>query len=236
MSVEAQIRTVSRAEHYQQAEILWDYARLDQDPTECADSMLVLCSSDRRPVDYVAEMYHAGMVGRVILSGGKGRITKHQPGPPEAHRFANRLLKYGVPLDDIMIEDESSNTGENLLFTYDLLRKRGENLGSTVLVQQPVSERRALYTFKKQWPGYDNGDDHAEVLATNSYKTSFGEYLAEVGPDVALNKLVGEFVRIRDYPEYGYTVTPEEPIPLEAQLACDALLRAGYTKYANLNG
>lgn len=233
MNVEIATYRISSTERDTCAEVLWNYAHLGEKPSAPADTMLILCSSDHRPADYAADLYHQGQVKRIIVSGGKGRVTRNQVGPPEARAFASQLRKRHVPTRDIIIEDKSTNSGDNFRKTYTLLRRRREQLGSVVLAQQPVSERRALYTFKKQWPGFAHGDD-VEIMATNSYHTSFHDYLREVGADHAAEKLVGEILRIKEYPKRGFTVEPEEPIPHEVLAACYTLIAAGYTKYANL--
>lgn len=58
----------------------------------------------------------------------------------------------GVPSCKIYIETESRNTGENIRFTHDLLKKRNKVPHSIILVQKPHMGKRTVATFWKQWP------------------------------------------------------------------------------------
>lgn len=58
----------------------------------------------------------------------------------------------GVPSCKIYIETESRNTGENILFTHDLLKKRNKVPHRIILVQKPHMGKRTVATFWKQWP------------------------------------------------------------------------------------
>ena len=58
----------------------------------------------------------------------------------------------GVPKASILIENRSTNTGENVLFTKQLLADRGLDPQSFILVQKPYMERRTYATFMKHWP------------------------------------------------------------------------------------
>ena len=58
----------------------------------------------------------------------------------------------GVPRANILIENQSTNTGENVRLTRQLLAERGLDPESFILVQKPYMERRSFATFRKVWP------------------------------------------------------------------------------------
>ncbi|HRN57086.1 MAG TPA: YdcF family protein, partial [Agriterribacter sp.] len=87
---------------------------------------------------------------------------------PEADRFAAIAMQKGVPADALLIENKSSNTGENIVFTARLLKEKGLDPHSFIVVQKPYMERRSYATFKKHWP-------HKNVLVT-SPQLDFDEY------------------------------------------------------------
>jgi len=76
-----------------------------------------------------------------------------------------------VPRERILIEPNSTNTGENIKFTRQLLAEHDLQPESFIVVQKPYMERRSYATFRKMWP-------EKEVIVT-SPQVSFGSYLEE---------------------------------------------------------
>ena len=68
-----------------------------------------------------AQLFLEGWAPLLIYSGGFGSITKALWTEPEADRFAAVAIRLGVPRERILIENRSSNTGENVTFTKQLL-------------------------------------------------------------------------------------------------------------------
>ncbi len=52
----------------------------------------------------------------------------------------------------ILIEKNSTNTGENVQFTRKLLAEHGLDPQKFIVVQKPYMERRAFATFLRYWP------------------------------------------------------------------------------------
>src|SRR6201991_4470338 len=96
------------------AQVLWDYHHMQHVP-EKSDCILVLGSHDLRVADCGAELYLQGWAPLLILSGGLGNFTSDMWTEPEADKFARIAMEMGVPQTDILIENKSSNTGENIL-------------------------------------------------------------------------------------------------------------------------
>src|SRR5256885_8648096 len=102
------------------AETIWDYHRLQQH-LEPGDAILVLCSHDRKVAERGAELFLEEWAPLLIFSGGLGSITRDIWTEPEADQFAKIAIAMGVPQERILIENRSTNTGENILFTKQLL-------------------------------------------------------------------------------------------------------------------
>ena len=134
-----------------EARKLWDYHHLYHTPVP-ADCILVLGSLDLRVADRGADLYLEGLAPILIFSGGLGKVTKGMWKDPEADLFARIALDKGVPAEAIFIENQSTNTGENILFTQRLLEDKGLHPQRFLLVQKPYMERRSYATFKKHWP------------------------------------------------------------------------------------
>src|SRR5687768_13648457 len=134
------------------AKLLWDYHHTHH-KLEKADCIFALGSHDLRVADRAAELYLEGWAPLVIMSGGLGNVTTDVWTEPEADQFARIAIAKGVPADAILVENKSTNTGENVLFTRELLAEKKIDPQSFILVQKPYMERRTYATFQKRWPG-----------------------------------------------------------------------------------
>jgi uncharacterized SAM-binding protein YcdF (DUF218 family) len=94
---------------------------------------------------YAAELYHAGRVGRLLLSGGANPMISARS---EAAVTRELLLALGVPAEAILVEEESRNTRENAAFSARLLRDQG--IDRILLVTSALHMRRALARFEAQ--------------------------------------------------------------------------------------
>src|SRR5438132_5232442 len=124
------------------AEKLWHYLQLNQQ-IEKSDAILVLCSHDRRVAERGAQLVMEEWAPLLIFSGGLGSITSRLWQEPEADRFAAIAVGMGVPKACVLIENRSTNTGENILFTKQLLAHAHIDPQKFLVVQKPYMERRS---------------------------------------------------------------------------------------------
>ena len=204
------------------AETIWRYHQMKHQ-LEKADAILVLCSHDRKVAERGAELFLNEWAPLLIFAGGFGSITRDIWTQPEADQFAEIAIAMGVPTERILIENKSTNTGENVRFTKQLLAERNIDPQRFILVQKPYMERRSFATFRKIWPEKD-------VIVT-SPQVSFDEYLdsysaSELSPDDVISIMVGDLQRIRIYAEEGFQIHQE--IPDDVWSAYEELVRAGY--------
>ena len=203
------------------AQKIWDYHHLNH-KLEQSDVILALGSNDLRVAEYAAELYLQGWAPILALSGNAGVLTRERFNKPEAELFAEIALKRGVPESAILIEAESTNTGENVVFTRRMLEAKGINTDSLILVQKPYMERRAYATFMNFWPG-------KRVIAA-SPPISFSEYPTEELPkNLVINIMVGDLQRIKIYPSRGFQI--EQEIPDDVWMAFEKLAGLGYDRH-----
>ena len=201
------------------AQRIWDYHLMGHELERC-DLIWALGSLDLRVADRVAELWHEGMAPLIVMSGGLGNFTEEIFDKPEADLFAERAMELGVPEEAILIENRSTNTGENVQFTRKLLEGRGISVSRVIAVQKPNMERRTFATISRQWEGL-------EVKVT-SPQLSMEKYCNEVVPkEMLIHIMVGDLQRIMKYPELGYSA--EQEIPDEVREAFEILIEAGYT-------
>jgi uncharacterized SAM-binding protein YcdF (DUF218 family) len=204
------------------AKKIWQYHQMKHQ-LERADAILVLCSHDKKVAETGAQLFLEGWAPLLIFAGGLGSVTREMWTEPEANQFAEIAIGMGVPSEKILIENRSTNTGENILFTKQLLTQKQIDPQRFILVQKPYMERRSFATFRKVWPEKD-------VLVT-SPRVSFEEYLGgyaneELSKDDVINIMVGDLQRIKLYPLKGFQI--HQDIPPDVWSAYEELVNAGY--------
>ncbi len=208
------------------AKIIWDYMQLHQ-PLEHADALLVLGSIDERVAEYAAKLFLDGYADWLIISGGSAHADDMLATgwtDTEAEHFKAIALKLGVPEDKIILEDKATNSGENITFTYNLLKEKRLRIRSVTLVQKPYMERRAYATFEKQWP------DKATEFHVTSPPIAYESYFNELHPqDKIVNIMAGDLQRIKEYPALGFQT--EQPIPADVWNAYESLVAQGFDKH-----
>lgn len=203
------------------AKKLWDYHHLNHS-LQKSDSILVLGSHDTRVADRAAELYLQGWAPLLIFSGGLGRLTEDMWSEPEADLFAKIAISKGVPEEAILIENRSTNTGENILYTQQLLKEKKLNPHSFIVVQKPYMERRSYATFKKHWPDKE--------LVVTSPQIPFDEYAtSDIPMEQVINIMVGDMQRIKVYYEKGFQIYQEVPADIED--AFEQLVALGYDSH-----
>ncbi len=203
------------------AQKLWDYHHMHHGLTK-ADCILALGSHDLRVAERAADIYLEGWAPLIIMSGGLGNLTQNIWTEPEADKFAAVALKRGVPESAILIENRSTNTGENILFTQELLQEKGIVLNNFILVQKPYMERRSFATFKKHWP-------KKNILVT-SPQIAFEDYPTDIITiERVINIMTGDLQRIKIYPSKGFQIY--QPIPTEIWDAFEKLVSLGFNEH-----
>lgn len=209
----------------ERVKILWDYMRLNQIPQK-SDCILGLGCHDTNIAKRCAELYVGGYADYVIFSGGLGKITQKLWNKSEAEKFAEIAIALGVPKERIYVESNSTNTGDNLIFTKFLIEKNNLSINTFIVVTKPCAERRIKATFEKQM---------SEFSAIYTSPTlSFDEYMQiyESGPvsqKDMINALVGDIQRFEAYYLKGFQVYVE--VPEDVLNAYNYLVNAGFNKY-----
>lgn len=197
---------------------LWDYHHMNHQLVK-SDVILALGSHDLRVANRAAELFLEGWAPLLVCSGGLGNLTLGMWTESEADQFARIAINMGVPESAILVENKSTNTGENITFTDRLLTQKNINAGSFIVVQKPYMERRSYATFKKHWPG--------KSVVITSPQISFEDYPTEDIPlDRVIEIMAGDLQRIREYPAKGFQI-PQE-IPDEVWKAFERLVELGF--------
>lgn len=162
----------------------------------------------------------------LLISGGIGHSTPFLYAAVARHPRYNLLPTTGrseaailadiagrfwnIPADKLLVEDKSTNCGENAAFTRDRMHALRLLPRQAILVQDPTMQRRTAATFARVWRGDEpqvewfNVPGIVPTLTVTPRETRFtaGEGLWPV--DRYLSLIVGEIPRLRnDKDGYG---------------------------------
>ena len=205
-------------------QIIWNYLCLNQTPQQ-ADVIVGFGNFNTDIARRAAELYHQGYAPKILFTGGLGRNTEGLLPEPEAVRFARVAMEWGVPKEDILLEDKSANTKENIEFTRQLLEKQGIPHDRILGVHQPFMERRITAAMGVYWPELD--------FSVTSPQVSIPEYLQRakeqgISENASISVIVGDFQRMDLYAKLGFQLP--QHIPEEAWQAFRQLVAMGYDR------
>ena len=205
-------------------QVIWDYLCLHQAPAK-ADVIVGFGNFNTDIARRAAELYHQGLAPKILFTGGLGRNTEGLLPEPEAVRFAKVAMECGVPECDIILEDKSTNTKENILFTRTKLEELGIPHEHILGVHQPFMERRINAAMGVYWP--------EQSFCVTCPQVTIPEYLRRakeqgISENASISVIVGDFQRMELYAQKGWQLP--QTIPEEAWQAFRELVEMGYDK------
>jgi hypothetical protein len=207
---------------------VWDFHHVGHSDAlpRPADIILALGSNDPRVAVRAAELFLDGFAPLLAFSGGVGRMTEGlYGGLSEAAYFARIAVGMGVPEERILVEGKSTNTGENLTLTLDLLRQKGLDPTTFIVVQKPYMELRSLLTCKRRLP-------EGKRLFVTSPRLDLAAYANDedrLPLRLILCAMCGDLQRCRLYATPPRDFQAPVEIPAGVWEALKVLARAGYT-------
>ena len=203
-------------------QVIWDYLCL-RESLQKADCIVGFGNFNTDIACRAAELYHQGFAPKILFTGGLGRNTEGLMNEPEAVRFAKVAMECGVPEADIILEDRSTNTKENILFTREKLAALGLLQPSILGVHQPFMERRIKAAMGVYWPEL--------AFQVTSPQVTIPQYLERakeqgITENASISVIVGDFQRMDVYAKLGYQLP--QHIPQEAWNAFHELVEMGY--------
>lgn len=207
---------------YENVKVLWDYMHMDQ-PLRKGDCIVGFGCYNEEIALRAAELYHQGYGPLLLFSGGLGRNTRQMWTRPEAERFAEIAVSEGVPEDRILIENQSTNTGENILFSRKILEAR--KIRKIIGIHKPFMERRVAAALGVYWPEADCVMTSPQVTIEQYVKCSEAQGIDERR---VIAIIAGDFQRLDVYARKGYQLP--QKIPEGAWQAFHNLVEMGYTE------
>ena len=205
-------------------QVIWDYLGMHQEPVK-ADVIVGFGNFNTDIARRAAELYHQGYAPKILFTGGLGRNTEGMLPEPEAVRFAKVAMECGVPEKDILLEDKSRNTKENIDFTRAMLEEQGIPHAHILGVHQPFMERRIVAAMGVYWPEQSFTVTCPQVTIPEYLRRALEQGITE---NASVSVIVGDFQRIELYAKLGYQLP--QYIPKEAWEAYHKLVAMGYDK------
>ena len=211
-------------EYLQPLQVIWDYLCLHQEVKK-ADVIVGFGNFNTDIARRAADLYLHGYAPKLLFTGGLGRNTEGLLPEPEAIRFAKVAMECGVPEADILLEDKSTNTKENINFTQLLLEQNHIPHDHILGVHQPFMERRIKAAMGVYWA--------EQSFSVTSPQVSIPEYLRRakeqgISENASISVIVGDFQRMELYAQKGYQLP--QYIPPEAWDAFHTLVAMGYDR------
>lgn len=115
-----------------------------------ADLMFVFGTRLLTPAQIAVDLYGQRRAPYIVLTGGQNRYT----GENEAEQYYTLLTTAGIPADKIILENQSTNTFENVTFAFSLIAQKLplSSIASVLVICKWMHSRRALMTLKRHFP------------------------------------------------------------------------------------
>ena len=202
-----------------------NYMVLNQKIEKCDVIIGCGCSDLTVPIR-CSELYKAGVAPKILFTGSFGKITKYKFNKTEAELFKDIAIKNGVPENDIIIENKSTNTGDNFRFGRKVLDEKSIKYDRVLIVPHPFSERRTLSSAKTIL--------NDKTLFITSPRISFNDFINQLKKEDDLEKnriniIIGDIQRLVLYPQFGWQT--ENILPDDVIKAYNYIKSRGYTKY-----
>jgi uncharacterized SAM-binding protein YcdF (DUF218 family) len=142
-------------------------------------------------VDAALELFHSGYYETLIIAGGKTRNRATS----EASEIAERLISAGLSSTRIILEEDSSNTAENVQYARTLMKS--SSVRELLLIGKIYAKRRYVMTIKKNWPEIER----VSCFAVNYFCVSRAQWWES--PMLRM-RILQEVRKIERYLEMGY--------------------------------
>lgn len=184
------------------------------------DAVILLGSSLISHLEMVSAMYYLGRFKKLFIVGGIGHSTKFLYENLEAYMpfgkyldknqseadIYSEILKsfYQIPAESIIIENQSTNCGNNAAYAYEIACDHGLLYKQILLIQDPTMQRRSHASFLKEWKTEQvTFLNYAPIIPELAMRCNGQAYFMEpLNPPWTIERYVelvmGEIPRLRD--------------------------------------
>lgn len=165
---------------------------------EPGDRVYFARGADR--VIHTVQLYKKGLIKKILISGGSGRIATTEE--PEADKFKRAMVLMGVPESDILLENQTRNTYESARAVKPMLDALQISSTDCLLITSAFHMRRSLACYHK-------ADLRPHPFTTDFYthpRSYYPDSLFEPSLEAMMlwQKLAKEWVGLLAYKVAGY--------------------------------
>lgn len=141
-----EVRTIPYSEMrvHDLAIVLTGATRYDIKP---ADRIYFNKGADR--VTHTVQLYKLGLVKKILISGGIGKLDNRHDEEPEANKFQKAMILMGVNESDIILENKTRNTYESAERVKPMLDSLHYTENQCLLVTSAFHMRRSIACYRK---------------------------------------------------------------------------------------
>ena len=183
-----------------------------------SDAIVICCSYDLRVYDHACQLIHDGYSKKLVISGKSGSWTQHLWSETEAQVFYERAIANGINENQILLEPNATNFGENIMFSKALI----PNAKTVIFVSKPNSLLRVKLVVKELWPEISVYVSCPDIHFPDQVSNIIGVW-------GVINEMVGDIDRIQVYPKLGYQA--EHPLPEKILENWHYLMEHGFTHH-----
>jgi uncharacterized SAM-binding protein YcdF (DUF218 family) len=125
----------------------------------------------RERINHAIELYRQGKVRKLIFTGGQGNANE----PTEAAAARAYAQANGIPVQDILVEQKSHTTYENIVYAKQLADSN--NIKKVLLVSDPIHMKRAMSMAKDV--GLDAAPSPTQTTRYQTWRTQLSELARE---------------------------------------------------------
>lgn len=187
---------------------IWNYMVLNM-PIKKADLIIGCGCSNLDVPKKCVELLKQGYADKILFTGGLGKLTNIKFVKAEAEIYTDIALENGVDVNDIFIENKSTNTGDNFRFSLKVIEENNIKAEKILIVHNKMSERRTLSSAKAILKGKD--------LSITSPNMNFDEFITKLENKTdeevknIISVIVGDIQRIIIFPQLGWQIENEVP-------------------------
>jgi len=210
-------------ENWQDLQTIWDYMLIESPLPKHADA--IVCGGSGMMTDMAGratELYHQGIAPLIIVSGYANSHTDNVTS--EAELMAKTATELGVPKNAIILDQNASNTGENIINSAKILNERKTPPQNVILVHKPFMTRRFLATALAQWP---NPQPKFYITSAKTTLRNYYNLFKKINDDsnLMIDLILKDYAHLKEYPELGWS-TPQ-PLSPTAESAYSRLIATG---------
>ena len=151
-------------------------------------------------VYHTVQLYKLGLVKKILVSGGTGRLVGEED--PEALKVEEAMIVMGVPDSVILTESETRNTYESAVEVKKMLVKLDIKDKDCLLITSAFHMRRSLACYRKA--GLDVDNFTTDFYAHPRVFYPDGLFFPKIEAMLVWHKLAKEWVGFAAYKAAGY--------------------------------